>query len=496
MEQPTRTPDVITDTLLQEARDVLPAWVIADTPEGPAISRSSEPPDDATKAWVNGEDETGAVTLREIMERFGADNVLLYLEPEPWDVGAGGLVEPEENENKDPKDPYRAPTNVSPPAPAVTTPPAAPPAMTASVKVAWSDGPLAALIEQRATEAVSVLDAEIEQLGAGIARLAAIGPAALAAPPEADTDLEQMFFGSPEPSPMNMLTAAVLGNAEAQKALVESWKAAYKPGMTRDELVAAAFPPRPPGPMAATQAWDAAAHEADGWLANQNGMPPPPEGPPETPPAKVRSGVTIPEEIPLLTADEAKAAKIAAAGMKSGGANGSTTLSERQHQQRRDAARISAERRRKNREQERLQRSMQVKKRAGNVRSSDFQEAMTTFARNGVRGADMTQGNSYVSGNGSDAHERLLNSAHEMGYEINTFEDGSGFMKKGGHVVQLGAPANDAERGSSWSGDGVRLARGGSGIGQQMRTPYEKPKKPKKPKTTKYRSAFPKARKR
>ena len=473
MNQQTQPSDVITDTVLTEAREALPSWVVADTPDGPVITRTNEPPSDDTVAWVASEGEQTAVRLADITARFGIENVLLYLEPEPWDLAVGAPVQPEDDDTvaEDRRDPIRRPTNTG-----VTA------GLNDDGQIVWENGPIAALIEQRATEAVAVLAAEVERVQQRFARVAAAGPAAVA-PAEVDETLRSMMFDAPDASITNTMTAAVLGNPEAQQALVAVWKAAYQPGMDRDTLISATLPERPEGPIAAVEVWDAVVHEADMWLANQNGTEPPAEGEPETPNQPARQ-VVVPQIVPLENPEPG--ARTAAAGMsKSGARSGSSILTEREHQQRRDAARISAERRRKQREQDRLERAMKPKKRAKGVTSSDFQEAMASFGRNGVRGQDLTQGiNGYVSGNDDAVHERLLNSAHEMGYEINTFEDGSGFIKKGGHTVQIGAPQNGGGR---WSGDGVRLPAGAD-TRQRVRAPYEKPKAAKKP--PKWRSAW------
>lgn len=489
MEPQSKPVDVITDSLLDEAREALPAWVIADTPEGPAISRSNEPPDDKTEAWIATEGEDASATMREITERFGVENVLFYLEPEPWDLAVGELIQPDEESDADKKDrpdPIRKPTNAD-----TNTEGGTPAPVTAGLndegQIPWGHGPIAALIERRTAEAMEVLTNETVRLEARLAHIAAAGPAAVA-PAAPDDDLQNMMFGAPEMSIDNTMSAAVLGNPEAQQALVKIWKAAFKPGMTRDELFTATLPPRPAAPMAAVEVWDAIAHEADVWLSNQNGTEPPAEGEPEEPNPPART-MDVPAIVPLVSEGGAQPeAKTAASGMQSSNKGGSSILTDREHQQRRDAARISAERRRKLREQKRNERAMKVKKRARGVESSDFQEAMAVFGRNGVSSKNLTQGNNgYVSGNDEGTHERLLNSAHEMGYEINTFKDGSGFIKKGGHVVQIGAPQTG---GGSWSGDGVRLPNGAEGNGQRLRSPYEKPKKAKYKKPPKWRSAW------
>lgn len=488
MEPQNKPVDVITDSLLTEAREALPAWVVADTPDGPAISRSNEPPDDKTEAWVVTEGEDSMSTMSEIMQRFGVENVLLYLEPEPWDLAVGEIIQPETDDDirkRDRVDPIHTPTNVD-----TNTEGGVPAPVTAGLndegQIPWSHGPIAALIDRRTSEAIEVLTNETVRLEARLAHIAAAGPGAVA-PAAPDEDLARMVFGAPDASIDNTMSAAVLGNAEAQQALVKIWKAAFTPGMTRDELAAATLPPRPTDSMAATEVWDAVVHEADVWLANQNGTEPPVEGEPETPNPPVRP-VEVPAIVPLV--DPAQpAARTAASGMRSGGKGGSSILTEAEHRQRRDAARISADRRRKQREQERRQRAMKLKKRADGVMTSDFQEAMSAFSRNGVTGRDLTQGNNgYVRGNDSGAHERLLNSAHESGYEIQTYADGSGFAKKGGHTIQLGSPGD----GSRWSGDGVRLDQGDPRQpGGRYRTPYEKPKKPKAPKKPpRWRSAW------
>ena len=70
------------DDLIMEASASKFRYVVADTPDGKLISFSQDPPEDDTMVWLDSEGEENAVTLAEMVDRFGVDDVDLFLEPE------------------------------------------------------------------------------------------------------------------------------------------------------------------------------------------------------------------------------------------------------------------------------------------------------------------------------------------------------------------------------------------------------------------------------
>jgi hypothetical protein len=257
---------------------------------------------------------------------------------------------------------------------------------------------------------------------------------------------------------MGLFVAAMLDNPEAQREVVALWGDTYQPGMTHRELVAATMPPRPAAPMLLTEAWDQVAHEAGVWIAAQTG-----DSPPDTATDDLFTGMSaadIPEieDVPLV--DAAPDAMVAAykPGMShSSSSRSSTYLSDREHQQRIDAARRSAEKRRKAREDQARKRMMAPRHyRDGSVAPTEFQEAMGIFAQRGVRGEDLEKDpeTGHLRGKNSAAQQRFAQAINDSGYDVTLFADGSGVARRGSHAILLSNPKSN-----DWSMGAMRMER-------------------------------------
>lgn len=432
--------DASTTEMVEEARALMPAFAVADTPDGVALSRSGDSPDVDTEVWlpdVGTEDDKA--TIGDLFDKYGNDKVLLYLEPEPWDLGEGEPLPPEDPRGGDPKDPYVPPTNQ---------------AVTASLP--WSDSPVAQFVVGLADQALAVLEEHVSALEQAAEIVPSGIVAALPPPPvDDDTDLADKVFGEAPDLPMNVLFAAAHGNPQAQQRMIDSWSAAYQPGMGQAQMIEAVMPPRPTAPRVDVETWDAVAHEIGLWVRNQEGEPANPDAPDDIDLSAFEAAPEV-EDVPF---DPPVAVTAATPGMsRSYPRSGSSWLTEREHQQRVEAGRRSAERRRKAEVLRAAKKAARRRARDQSVSQTDFQRGMAILNRNGVRGADLTDTNGSLAGKSSEAHERLLNSVAEAGYSISTFEDGSGSARRGNHVLKFGAPPDDG--GGHFSGDGVLVRPG------------------------------------
>ena len=295
-----------------------------------------------------------------------------------------------------------------------------------------------------------------------------------------DDDDEDPDDGNPqEIDPYDVIFRAVTGDPVAMQSVVDGFLQAYDDEVSSEDFIKRVLPPRPEGPMAMVDAWDAVRDEARSWLPShaveldQSNLVQPGQPVPEPEPSAAEKAAELTDEpiddgdeptievdengepVTASAASDAKKKYEAAHARYRGRVNkrrksGQRSLSHEQWQQRVDAARISAERRRKARAAEKAAKKKgkgegEKKKKKPTQKELKAQETgklLKTFQRHSVGEGSINRAkDGTVTGKTNGNHVGLLNALNEAGWTVNTYADGSGIATSAeGQKLKIGAP--------------------------------------------------------
>ena len=339
-------------------------------------------------------------------------------------------------------------------------------------------------------EEAAAYQAQIDALEAEIAMLDEESPEAVTAEADDEVDedaeagvddepvdpaverLSQTLFGSEagetgEVDAYEIIQRAAIGDEAARDSVIEGFKLAYDDEILTEDFIAKVMPPRPEGPMALVEAWDLIREEAKLWLPVYTF---------EKDASKRNPGKTMPNrpnaEMDAIPASKPNAEEVVTAPEAMVAASGSykpkyraKPLSRKQWQQRVDAARISADRRRaaaraekdaegdgdgdgegggggKGKKGKKLTQKQRRNRETGRL--------LKTLQRHSLDESKVhNDGKGRVSGKSIGLHVGMLNALNEAGWDVKTMPDGSGTaISPEGQKLILDAPKR-AERGKA-----------------------------------------------
>ena len=285
--------------------------------------------------------------------------------------------------------------------------------------------------------------------------------------------LSNTLFGAPEVQdgeidPYMIIERAATGDPAAMQSVIEGFKLAYDDDILTEDFIKKVLPPRPEGPMSLVEAWDLIREEAKLWLpvytfeknidmrTQTKTMPNRPSVDMATAPASPQGAevkVGVDEDPEAVTAGSNSAAW---SRSRSRRRRGGRNLSHEEYMQRVNAAKKSAEARRKNKASGdgegdgegggggKKGKKLTQKER----RNRETGKLLKTLQRHSLDESKVNNdGKGRVSGKSIGLHVGMLNALNEAGWKVTTMPDGSGTaVSPEGQKLTLDAPKR-AQRG-------------------------------------------------